>query len=74
MSGKYGVWVSVGMATGRGFLEPVGAPPRVGEKSPHPLGTGAGTGRNPLPGAGAGGNFSPSGKIPRPVFNIKLQK
>ena len=64
------------MATGRGFLDPVGAPPRSGENSPPPLGNGAGTGRKTLPavgaGAGAGENPSPAGKIPRPAFNTKL--
>jgi len=52
----------LGLATGRGFSEPVGAPPRNGENFPAPLGNGTGAGRNPLPGAGAGAgeNSSPS--------------
>ena len=54
--------------TGRGFPDPVGAPPRSGENSPPPLGNGAGAGRKTLPaaGAGAGGGGEGRGIFPRP--------
>ena len=40
----------LGLATGQGFPEPVGGPPRSGENSPPPLGNGAGAGEySPVP-------------------------
>ena len=56
----------LGMATGRGFPDPVEAPPRSGENSPPPLGNGAGAGRKTLPAAGVGaGEYSPVPDPPR---------
>ena len=58
----------LGMAMGRGFPDPIGAPPRSGENSPPPLGNGTGAGRKTLPAAGAGENPSPARKIPAPLL------
>ena len=63
------VWLE--MATGRGIPVPVGAPTRIGEKSPPPTGMGTGTGIdfNPRAGTGPGmGADRPPSPSPLPRF------
>jgi len=56
------------MATGQGFPEPVSAPPRSGENSPHPLGNEEKSSTRHGNGGRGGGKFLPVGENSPPRF------